>query len=480
MSQLTDIARETSERLSLLPDGAPVLVMLSGGGDSVALLHLLARGTFGEHATRALHVNHGLRGAESEGDEAFVRELCERMAVDCRVVRFDVAAYARDAGLNLEDAGRQVRYRFAADELDAICDALGVRRATGAIAVAHTRDDRIETFLMRAAHGAGSGGLSSIAARRGRVVRPLIECDRAEVRSWLESIGAAWREDSSNADTTRERAYVRAEVVPALERLNPAFRANISRSLDLVAADDALLSAMADSFALQFTVTEPGARIAFDREMMATLDPVMARRTVRAALAAAFPEVTRIDAAHIASLVEGLSSDAFARDLPGGLCARTEYASMVVSWRDEEPLRVAPRLLSVPGSADLGSAGSISAEDDVPKAWDGGSESVVIDADSVTGELTIGSMQEGERMRPLGMTGTRKLSDMLTDAKVPRRLRHATPVVRDGDRVVWLAGVRMSDEYRVDASTRRAIRLTWEREGSAACSADEPSEMGDT
>ncbi len=445
----------------MFADEGPVLAMVSGGGDSVALLHLLASGTLGRLRLRVLHVNHLLRAEESDADEAFVRSVCSGLGVEVRVVRYDVAAYAEAERLNLEDAGRQIRYRFAEEELDSLCESIGTRSRAGRIAVAHTLDDRIETFFMRAIAGSGAGGLSSIAATRGRIVRPLIECARADVRAWLQANGHAWRDDASNDDTSRARAYVRAELVPAAARLNPSFRSSLARTMDLLGDDDALLGSMADAFARDFADMTPGIEIAFNRELMATLDRTMARRTVRSALARTFPEASRLEAEHVESLVDGLSTEAYARDLPVGLRAFTEYGRLVVSRNDTQAPSVAPGLLILPGTADLGAAGAVTGEFTDPQDMAGTGASVVIDADKLEGELAVDAPRPGDRMRPLGMTGTRKVSDLLVDEKVPKRLRSATPVIRDGERIVWLAGVRMSEDYRVDEGTTRAVRLTW-------------------
>lgn len=456
---LADTVRQTIERRSMLPDGAPLLLMVSGGGDSVALLRLAVLGVLGDRPVRVLHVNHLLRGDASDEDEAFVRDLCGRLSVDLRVARYDVAAYADAEGLNVEDAGRRVRYRFADEELESWCRADRLSLALARIATAHTLDDRIETFFTRAIGGAGTGALSSIAAVRGRVVRPLIDCERADVRTFVSSCGGTWREDASNLDTARQRAFVRAELVPVAERLNPAVRTTLARTMDLLADDDALLTGMAEAFARDFAEQRDG-RVTFNRHFMQSLDRTMARRTVRIALSAAFPEVSRLEAAHIEALVDGMADDGFTRDLPGGLRAFGEYGSMVVSRKGDEAPRISPQLLPVPGSVDLAAAGRLVAEPTAAEA-DGSPDSVVIDAGRLAGELTVDSVRAGDRMRPLGMDGTRKLSDLLIDAKVPRRLRGATPVVRDGDRIVWLAGVRMSEEYRITERTEAAVRLSW-------------------
>jgi tRNA(Ile)-lysidine synthase len=448
----------------MLPDDAPVLALVSGGADSVTLLRLLAAGDLGPIGPLSvLHVNHRLRGAESEADAEFVRVLCASLGVEALVVSFDVAEYATADGLNLEDAGRRVRYRFAEEALDAACAAAEVSPERGRIATAHTRDDRVETFLMRAITGSGAGGLSSIPYVRGRIVRPLLDCDRADVRTYLSDLGQPWREDESNSDTSRLRALVRAQIVPVAEQVNPAFRETLSRSIDLLAADDALLSRLAEDFSRDFAEITSDGRVEFDRAFMSTLDPAMARRTVRKALIRAFPEASRLEAMHVEAIVAGLSAESFARDLPGGLRAETEYGRLVVSLAGTEPPPMAPCLLPLPGNANLGHAGRVVAQEVDPADIVGDAFSVTIDAGDAR-TLVVDAVRPGDRMRPLGMSGSRKLSDLLIDAKVPRRGRGSIPVVRDKERVVWLAGVRMSDEYRVGPNAKRAIRLTWTRE----------------
>jgi tRNA(Ile)-lysidine synthase len=441
----------------------PVLVMVSGGGDSVALLELLATGALGptRDDLAVLHVDHGLRGAASDEDAAFVAATCDALGVPCTIVRYDVAAYAADAGLNLEDAGRRIRYRFAAEELDSLCEARGAEPARGRIATAHTRDDRAETFLMRLASGAGTGGLSAIPYVRGRIVRPLLDVGREDLRTWLTARGTAWREDVTNADLDRTRARVRAELLPRFRALNPSFDATLARTIDIIAEEDLLLSAMADQFSRDFAEIQPEREVVFNRALMGTLSRAMLRRTVRQALLAAFPDASRLEAEHVDAIAEGMAEERFARDLGGGLRAETRYDTLVVAKPGERPRTVAPSLLMIPGTTDLGDGGSIHAEEVPSSDVAGSSESVVVDASEICDPLVVDAIHPGDRMRPLGMEGTRKLSDLLVDEKVPRHERQAVPVVRDGERIVWLAGVRMSEDYRVGPNTTRAIRLTW-------------------
>lgn len=447
----------------MVPDGSVVVAMVSGGADSVALLRLLAAGVLGAPAgLSVLHVDHLLRGAESGADAAFVSALGEDLGVEVRVVAYDVGGLAEAEGLNLEDAGRRVRQRLAASELDARCAALGVHPLMGRIAVAHTFDDRLETFLARVVSGAGGGGLRSIAPVRDRIVRPLIEARRAEVVAYLQKIGQSWREDASNADTTRERAWVRHELLPQIERRKPAFAVTAVRTLSILAEEDDLLGEMASAFAHDFSRIK-GGTLAFDRELMGTLSRPLARRTVRVALIDAFPEAARLEFEHTEAIVAGLADDGFARDLPFGLRAEVEYGTLNISRKSMTCAMVAPGLLGLPGMLDLGAAGTIEAREVALEVPPSAGDVVSLDADAVAWPLVVDSFREGDRIRPFGMTGTKKVGDLLTDAKVPRRVRGGIPIVRAGDRVVWVAGVRIAEDVRVTAATTRVAELRWHR-----------------
>jgi len=466
MTKITDIARATIDRHGMLDAASVVLALVSGGADSVALLRLLAAGELGQVAALVvLHVNHSLRGAESDADEMWVCALCERLGVECVSVRHDVAGYAEESGLNLEDAGRRIRYRFAESELDARCDALGVPRTAGRIAVAHTADDRVETFLARLVCGAGTGGLSSIPPVRGRVVRPLIDARRVDVTAYLSLLGQEWREDATNADTSRERSWVRHELLPVIEERNPGFVRSAIRTMTVLADEDALLAEMADAFARDFARVTDGVLV-IDRAPMLTLSRPMARRTVRAALLAAFPDASRLDFEHTEALVDGMGDPGFARDLPPGLRAEAEYDILRISRKDSDTPVLVPGLLHCPDRLDLGLAGTLECMLGEAGVHATGPERASIDADAVTWPLVVDAPREGDRMRPLGMRGTKKLSDILVDAKVPRRLRQATPVVRSAGEIVWVAGVRLADRCRVTPETRRVAEIVWYRPSS--------------
>ena len=246
--------------LSIRPEApgpaSPVVLMVSGGSDSTALLVRAATGELdladGRGPVRlarerlcVLHVNHQIRGAEADADEAFVRELASSLGVACRCVRVDIPARVAATGGNLEELARQARYDAAWKLVRERSAAASEEPARARVAVAHTADDRAETFLMRAMTGAGAGALAGLRPSRGLVVRPLLGETRDGLRAYLRARGVGWREDSTNEQDDALRSYVRHHVTPPMRRRVPAFAQVLGRSLDVLAEEDDLLEAQA-------------------------------------------------------------------------------------------------------------------------------------------------------------------------------------------------------------------------------------------
>ena len=468
----------------LFDASTPLVVMVSGGGDSVALLHLLVAGAFKDQnetgsptpcRIQVLHVDHGLRGKAADADAAFVGALCEQLGCSCVVRHFDVATLAAARKRNVEDLGRELRYG-AAEEL---ADELG---ESARIVTAHTRDDRIETFFERALLGAGPGALASIRPVRGRIVRPLLRCDRADLRAWLREIAQPWREDASNSDMTRTRAFIRARIVPAAAELAPAFRDNLERTMDLLAEDDALLDALASGFARDFCdERSPGELLVLNADLLATLDSVMARRVLRRALLDTFPHAARLSQARYRELEGALREPDYRVDLGFDLRAErsggalTIYATgSLAPCRIPAPGRVFPETpLLLDGITELFDAGRIESQllegtrardlvllrSTLPRDLD----QAYLDADTLDMDaLSCGPPRTGERITPLGLpTGSKKLSDLFIDAKTPAPQRPLTPILRSAEAPVWVAGHCISDACRLRASTTRVLRLAW-------------------
>ena len=262
----------TIARRGLVEAGAPVVLMVSGGSDSTALAYLAAdlsaQGVVGP--ATILHVNHRLRGAESDEDARFVARLAALLGIPFAVREVDVAGRAAETGGNIEAVARTLRYQAASEVLADVCDRVGTPCERGRILTAHTADDRVENFYMRSIVGTGPGGFRSMTYRTGAVVRPLLDVGRDELRAFLQTRaaagepvvrdgeGALWREDATNAHTDRLRAYVRHEIVPLAKARNPRLVEVLSRSMNLIADEDDMLQDMARELEERFVRRERG------------------------------------------------------------------------------------------------------------------------------------------------------------------------------------------------------------------------------
>lgn len=263
---ILDRAEQTIVERSLADSDSPVLIMVSGGSDSTALAYiandLSARGVIGQ--VGVLHVDHALRGEASDGDAEFVRQLADALGLPLYLYRVDVARIVDETGGNLEAVARRERYSAAFDALEKLCLYAGQPVSKGRIFTAHTRNDRVENFYMRSIVGTGPGGFRSMLYRNGSVVRPLLDAERDRLRDYLrvrgmdaqaeggaivhrDPSGALWREDATNSHTDQFRSYVRHKIIPPAQERNPRLLEVLCRTMDLIADEDDMLDAMAES-----------------------------------------------------------------------------------------------------------------------------------------------------------------------------------------------------------------------------------------
>jgi tRNA(Ile)-lysidine synthase len=417
----------------LLPSGKPILVLLSGGRDSVCLLDLAVR-IAGAGNVRALHVNYGLRDSAGD-DETLCRELCERLDVP-----FEVRHPRRPEG-NLQAWAREQRYAEAARS----ALARGALVATG-----HTASDQVETILYRLAASPGRRALLGMAARDGRLIRPLLEVTRAETRAYCEERGLAWNEDPSNESPVYARNRVRHGLVAALLDLHPAAEENVLRTLELLRDEAEVLDAAVDA-ALADAGDPPSVAA------LAALPPALTRLAVqRLADLAASGEAPSIQLRIEEILRLGAGGGTASLDLGRGLRAVVEYGRLRFVLGPSPAGDPEPVPLDAPGRA-LFAGGEVIAERgaDLPVA-DG-----TLDADTLTTPLHVRAWRPGDRMRPLGLDGTRTLQDLFTDKKIPRAQRHAIPVVLSEGEIAWIPGVATGDRFKVTPATRDRVRLSW-------------------
>jgi tRNA(Ile)-lysidine synthase len=468
---LSDRVLRTVRRHALVARGGRVAVALSGGPDSVALVYLLLElQAAGELSVAGLaHFNHQLRGAEADGDEAFCRAMAETLGLPFEVGRGDVRALARSERRSVEDAARAARYAF----LEAAAD----RLAAEVIAVGHSADDQAETFLLRLIRGAGPRGLAGIRPRSGRIVRPLIDIPRVDLRQYQASRQLDSRADSSNADLDIPRNRVRHELLPYLQReFSPGISAVLAREAAIARVDEDRLQQEAIDLAASIVLRSTSA-VDVDRVALTSLHPALASRVARVALQALAPD-TFIGFDHIERLLrfarEG--SRGAALSLPG---QQAVHRGSRIVLGPEPPRGGSARQsnsfrfpLSIPGEVMLGDQGwAISAEradwlDRPGAAGPARSVSVAVALEPGSLPLAIRSRRPGDRFRPLGLGHGKKLQDFLVDRKVPRDSRDRLPLVVDrDDRIVWVVGESVAEDFRVTEPSRGVILLKARRLG---------------
>jgi tRNA(Ile)-lysidine synthase len=425
---MSERALEAARESGLIRPGEPLLVMLSGGPDSVCLLDCAL--TLGARVS-ALHVNYGLR-AESDSDEQHCRGLCEALGVELTVEQARLPE-----GGNLQAEARDRRYALAERHAPP-----GSDYATG-----HTASDQAETVLYRLAVSPGRRALLGMEARRGRLVRPLLDATRDDARAHCVARGLQWVEDVSNADPRFARARVREEMLPALRELNPSAELNIVETSRLLRDESEVLDAAVDD-----ALNRLGERAPSIKELQA-LPPGLARLVLRRLAEAASGGAHALSRDHADAILRlGERGGSASLDLGGGLRALAEYGTLRFT-RDPDAPPPPPAKLLVPGSARFGGW-------EVSAAMGEGGEALLA-AEPLGTALTVRAWHQGDRMRPAGLGGSKTLQDLFTDRKVPRALRHTLPVVttEDGE-IVWVAGVAVGETFKAAAGEAELVSLS--------------------
>ncbi len=487
------------ESRELLGRDDRLVVAVSGGPDSLCLLHVLHRLAAQAFGLRlwVAHLDHGLR-PEAAADGAFVRQQAEALGLPCQVGHADTRAHAATHHQSIEEAARVVRYAFLAE----------AARAAGArhVAVAHTADDQAETVLMHFLRGSGLAGLrgmlpkteagswmSEVGSQRSEVgdavsdirpptsdlylIRPLLTTTRAEVEAYCHAHGLEPRQDTTNQDTAFLRNRLRHAVLPLLEQVNPNLRAVLARTAEVLAGEHDVVQARLE--AVWDEVAPPGlqseGRVAFERSRWLALSVPEQRGLLRAAVVRLRRHLRDVDFTPLAAAVQFSRAAAPGRscDVLAGLKLSVGGETVTLhAWGTAaEPSRQhGGPLLAADGHL---AAGWRFAVDPLgPEEWSPGQPppmphsawSTYVDAGRLTESPCLRARLPGDRFRPLGLAGhSAKLADFMVNQKIPATLRGQWPVVVCGEQIVWVAGLRLDERYKVRANTQRVVRLCfWE------------------
>jgi tRNA(Ile)-lysidine synthase len=431
-------------RSELIEPGERVLALLSGGADSVCLVHSL-REALGAGRLKALHVNHALRAAADE-DERFCKELCSELGVDLVAERVEMPSRG-----NLEAAARDARYGAG----ERVREQLGL----DLVATGHTADDQVETILYRLASSPGRRALLGMRARRDRIVRPLLEVTREETHAYCEEAGLAWREDESNRDRGLARNRLRLEILPGLREIHPAADRNVLATAALLRDEHDVLEQAVEE-ALRESGgggSPPSVEVGRIVGFPAALRRLVLRRLAEDAAGGSVPLGSdEIDSIERLAAAGGSGSVS----LGGGVQAICEYG-IVRFQRPLEGSVAEASELGVPGQCRFGEWELRCVVDALAGAGGelGSVDAPVLDAALLAPILTVRGWSEGDRMTPLGLSGTKSLQDLFVDRKVPRSIRGLLPVVESAGEIAWVAGVAVSEAFKVSEGTTTAAHL---------------------
>ena len=471
------VEREVESVLRGPAAGASSLVVaVSGGPDSMALLHALLhlRDRLGL-SLRGAHLDHGLRGEAGAADGALVAQAFGDAGVPCAVEKADVAAYRAARRLSMEQAAREVRYSFLAR----VCREHGA----DAVALGHTSDDQVETVLMHIVRGSGLTGLRGMKACSSRPVdgaevrfaRPLLGLSRADTEAYCRALGLEPRMDESNRSPEFTRNRIRNELLPVLEELNPGVRDALLRLSTAAARDLAYLDAEADRVWAGAAEVGEG-RVALGRRAIRRLAPALRTHVLRRAVGAVKGDLDGIHLRHVDDMSRLLGGPAGRTiDLPGGLRFHVAYDEAVVSRADLDVCPL-PRLegehaVTVPGETRVGgwvvTARLVDrpTDDALRLSSDGrdeatGSHVARMSPSALGGGLVLRARRPGDRFHPLGAPGSKKLKDFMVDAKVPAAWRDRVPLVVTPRGIAWVAGWRIAEWCRVTPEDSRVVEIS--------------------
>ncbi len=432
------------KKYDMLPSGGRVAVGLSGGADSVSLLHVLNELKQELNITLvAVHVNHGIRGEEAERDERFCKALCESLKTELRVFHFDIPALSKQRKQSEEECGRNVRY-------DVFRSVAG---KDGTIATAHNLNDNAETVLLNITRGAGNKGLCGIPPKRGNIIRPLIETDRKQIEQYIIDNNLTYVTDSTNLNSDYSRNKIRNRVLPVLEEINPSVLCSFQRLISLANDDEAFLSEKAKE---AYGICCKDNRI--DEKLLLSY-PVCIRKRVITRYASD-NKCANASYANINGIL-GIAGKGKSITVSGGLTVRSRngFTETVTETPDGDwsvgfPLNGGETVLPV-GDKRI----KVSVKKDLQKLNKELLDNL-IDCDKISTAAVFRNRREGDRFNLRKRNVTKSLKKLFNEEKIPPEKRNCTAVLSDGENVVWVEGFGVSGRYAVNKNTENAVEIT--------------------
>jgi tRNA(Ile)-lysidine synthase len=453
-NNLVQKVTKTIVQENLIEENDKVLLGISGGIDSTTLLFVLleVQTKIGFELGLA-HINHMLRGKESERDERFIKELARKLNIPLYVRKSDIKKMAVEKGLSIQHAGREARYAFF--------DEVMTQHGYNKIAVAHNLDDQIETFLLRTLKGTGLRGLSSIPIKRDAIIRPFLNTYRVAITEYARRHAISFVEDSSNNKIVYERNYVRKEVFPILERLNPRFKEKLFFLLKDLTYIDHLFEDKANAFCRKHQKSKDG-DISLGTDSLNKIDNETKFRVISNIIASLEPEFIPLRE-HLRQINNILSANGpnLVATLPHGVKIKKTYnhllftnKPLVLPIQEAFSLSMGKNVLQ-PFGLDL----HLLQPRKTARLFSKNKNIALFDNDKL-GLLTIRTFINGDTFMPLGMKGKMKLKDFFISLKIPKEKRRTIPLLLSDNDIIWIIGLRIDERFKITESTRQALKVT--------------------
>lgn len=451
---------QTIKEFNMLEPKDRVLIAVSGGTDSTALLHLLdaCKDDFGI-TLHVAHLNHLIRKNDAELDVRYVQGLAQKLKTTITVESFDVQAYAKEKKMNLEMAARQIRYAF----LERVADQIGANK----IALGHTADDNVETFLMRMLRGAGLKGLCGIPPCRGKIIRPMVKIWRREIEDYVGSLKLVPRRDFTNYESRYMRNRVRLKLIPQLKIYNLNIKEIILQTILLLTEDRQYIEAKAEEALAKTRLSHSEGEIQLEVGTLKKFEAPMRSHLLRMAIEKVKGDLSELSYAHVHDILQKLNAkEKWELHLPQGVYVSGSQGKILIcSEKPGAPDKKKYRYeLSIPGEIkikELGRSLRAAVLDGYSSAQIAGADSktAFVDYAALDKNLVIRNKREGDKFHPLGMKGSKKLQDLFVDEKIPMELRDSLPVVESGGKIIWVGGMRIDERAKVKNDTKKVVKL---------------------
>lgn len=437
---------------SLINKADRILISLSGGADSVFLLHFLFK--FKRRLgiqIGAFHLNHGLRGKDASEDESFCKAICKEMNVDCFTVSKNVKAFAAKKKLSVEEAGRELRY----DELQKVAD----KNNYSKIATAHNATDNAETMLLNLIKGTGLQGISGIPFQRGNIIRPVLILTKKEILNYLQKKGINYRTDISNLSNNYERNFLRNEILPKLKsRLNPQLENSLFTSSENFKRINFFINGLIEK-AIHSSIKRTGARLSINLNKLNQLDVSLLGNFFKSLIEKHFKlELTSSGIQSLNSLIHKQSGR---RLILGNKLICVKERNEIIIFKQTKKEKVIFKFsLKAGETKKIGKKKfSINLMQRPGEIKNKNKNIEYISADNLPCEFEIRNWIEGDRFKPLGMKGTKKISDFLSEQKIPPSKKKSQLMLTNSGKIVWVIGLRIDDRFKIDANTKQVYKL---------------------